>query len=73
MQFSPDIDGFRQNDSHLLLEVTQLYKQNPLENLFYFHYLPKLYIGFKAHISFEIIVSCQLFNIEEAQLNFSKC
>ena len=26
----------------------QLYKQNPLEKNFHFHYLPKLYIGFKG-------------------------
>ena len=30
------------------MELIQLYKQNPLEIFFNFHYLPKLYIGFKA-------------------------
>ena len=30
-----------------LLELVQLYKQNPLEKRFHFHHLPKLYIGIK--------------------------
>ena len=33
-----------------LLELVQLYKQNPLEESFHFHHLPKLYIGFKMYI-----------------------
>ena len=45
MQFYQKIDGFRQKGSQGLLELAQLYKQNPLENLD-FHHLPKLYIGF---------------------------
>ena len=30
-----------------LLELIQLYRQNPLEKITSFHYLPQLYIGFK--------------------------
>ena len=30
-----------------LLELVQLYKQNPLDKLFSFSHLPKLYIGLK--------------------------
>ena len=35
MQFSQKIDGFRQKDSGLL-ELVQLYKQNPLDKFFIF-------------------------------------
>ena len=31
MQFSQNIDGFRQNDSQGFKELVQLYKQKPLE------------------------------------------
>ena len=31
----------------MLLEFIKLYEQNPLEIFFSFHYLPKLYYGFK--------------------------
>ena len=34
MQFSQKIDGFRQKFSQGLLELVQLYKQNPLEKFF---------------------------------------
>ena len=30
--------------------LIQLYKQNPLQKFFIFHYLPKLYIGFNMKI-----------------------
>ena len=36
MQFSQNIDGFRQNNSQGFIELTQLYKQNPLEKIFIF-------------------------------------
>ena len=35
-----------------LLELVQLYKQNPLEKIFIFNILPKLYIGF--NFSFQV-------------------
>ena len=34
MQFSQNIDGFRQSDSQGFLELIQLYKENPLEKFF---------------------------------------
>ena len=49
-QFSQNVDGFGQNDSQGVLELfIKLCKQKPLviREIFYFHYLPKLYIGFK--------------------------
>ena len=36
MQFSQRIDGFRQKRFTMLLEITQLYKQNPLEQILNF-------------------------------------
>ena len=36
MQFSQKIDGFRQKDSTGLLELIQLYKQNPFEQFIIF-------------------------------------
>ena len=36
MQFSQKSNGFRQNDSQCLIELIQLYKQNPLEKFFIF-------------------------------------
>ena len=36
MQFSQYIDGFRQNDCTELLELLQLFKQNPLEKTLIF-------------------------------------
>ena len=38
-------DGFRKKQFIKLLEFIKLYGLNPLENFFYFHYLPKLYFG----------------------------
>ena len=38
---------FQTNRFTGLLELIQLYKQNPLETFFHFHHLPKLYMGFK--------------------------
>ena len=43
MQFSQNIDGFRQNDSQGFLELMQLYITNHIKEIFHFHYLPKLY------------------------------
>ena len=43
-----------------LLEFIKRYKQNPLENFFYFHYLAKLYIGFNAHL---LGVNCFFFTL----------
>ena len=43
MQVSQNIDGFRQNDSHN--------RAKPIRDFFNFHYLPKLYIGFKFNIT----------------------
>ena len=40
MQFSQNIDGFKQNDSQGFLELVQLYKQNPLEKFFIFTIYP---------------------------------
>ena len=31
---------------HKALELKQLCKQKPIQEIFHFHYLPKLYIGF---------------------------
>ena len=47
MQLSKKVDGFRQKDSQGFENSYNSYKQNPLENIFIFHHLPKLYIGFK--------------------------
>ena len=32
----------------LLLELVQLYKTKPIREIFHFHYLPELYIGFNV-------------------------
>ena len=48
MQFSQNIDGFRQNKKGRLEFSLQLYKQNPSEKFFISTILPKLYIGFKV-------------------------
>ena len=66
MQFSQNIDGFRQNEFTRLLELIQLCKQNPLEKKNQFHYLPILYISFKDpgrskynHTSMESLVDVE--------------
>ena len=47
MQFSTNIDGFEQNDSQGFENSYNSYVY-PLENLFHFHHLPKLYFGFNS-------------------------
>ena len=47
MQFSQNIDGFRQNNSPAFRTPKTL-STKPITALFYFHYLAKLYIGFKV-------------------------
>ena len=54
MQFSQNIDGFRQKDSQGFQTLHNSMKKNALifrEN-FDLHYLPKLYIGFNLNETF---------------------
>ena len=50
MQFSTKIDGFEQKDSQGFENSYNYnsYEQYPLEKIFNFHHLPKLYFGFKG-------------------------
>ena len=47
LQFSQNIDGFKRNVHKAFRIHKILFKQNSFEDFFYFHHLPKLYIGFK--------------------------
>ena len=48
------IDGFRQNNLQgFSFTVQKLYKQNLFYNFLDFHYLPKLYTGFKKFAVFD--------------------
>ena len=52
MQFYQYIDGFRQNGSQLrLLELIQLYKQNPLEKIYIFTIYQKYTLALKKKLS----------------------
>ena len=48
MQFSQNINGFRQNDSQ---GFQYSYNSKPIRETFHFHYLPKPYIGFKVFVN----------------------
>ena len=49
MQFSTNIDGFEQKDSHGFENSYNSYGTIPIREIFHFHHLPKLYFGFKAN------------------------
>ena len=53
-QFSTKIDGFEQNDLQGFENSYNSYEQYPLENIFHFHHLPKLYFGFNDFANFFI-------------------
>ena len=48
MQFSTKIDGFEQKYSQGFENSYNSHEQYPLEKLFHFHHLPKLYFGFNC-------------------------
>ena len=48
MQFSQNIDGFRQNDLQGFLEFIKLYKQNPLEKYLIFTIYQNYTLALKA-------------------------
>ena len=56
MQFSWNIDGFRQNDSHDFLELIQLYKSNPIEKFQIFTFYQNYTLALRENSIF--VVEC---------------
>ena len=48
MFFSQNIDGFQTKQFTRLLEFIQLYKQNPLEDYLFLHWLPNYTLALKC-------------------------